>query len=81
MSLAAASLMFWPLLYYGVKHGDFSRTEGLALAVIWTAWLGFVTTMHLSPWFYFVPTVLVTIYMIWVVLGPDVEAPKGSGTS
>lgn len=61
--------MFWPLLYLGIRWGDFSKGEGIALSAIWLALFGAVWLAHASWWWFILPAAALTIYLISQVLG------------
>lgn len=73
MSVAAVTLMFWPLLFIGYQDGEFSMREALALGAVWIVLLASVMISGVSHWYFGLPGSALTIFMIARVLGWDAK--------
>ncbi|MBC8066654.1 MAG: hypothetical protein H7Y17_17625 [Chlorobia bacterium] len=65
------ALIFWVLIFFGIKDGRLYYAEAIILGFIWLVLLMSVMRLSASMWWFYVPAALMTIYTIIRVLGPD----------
>jgi hypothetical protein len=72
--VVAVLLIFWPLLYLGNRWGNFNLWETLTLAAVWVVILLAVLRSGASQWWFAVPASVLTIFMIFKVLGGETKS-------
>lgn len=66
-------LLFAGLLFFGLKNGDLDLPEAGIYGAIWLVLLVCFLLLHISPYWFVVPTVILDIVLVLKVFGGDIS--------
>ena len=66
-------ILFWVLIFLGLKDGDIETREALIHIVIWAAMLAGFLFFNVVMYWFVVPTVILDIILVLKVFGGDVS--------
>jgi hypothetical protein len=65
-------VLFWVLIFLGLKDGDISPKEAIVYGSIWTVLLVCTLAFSVVVYWFVVPTVILDIILVLKVFGGDV---------